>query len=172
MSNLNVSVKDMIQSLQRRTADFLLSEMDLSIDLSPIMSKELKKLELWDVTSIISLGGDLQMLVAFSFDHSLIHHLFDMYSEELGLAQEDKEICFGEIAGDIINNIVGNATADFQYESSLITVTPPVIITDARSLIRHKKAEFVSVILKCDKGSMQIFCVVAMDINELKILEK
>ncbi len=64
-----------------------------------------------------------------------------------------------ETAGEILNIIIGNALADMPKGSSVISLTPPVVLGEAKSIVRHKHAYFYTADISTDLGRMSVMCI-------------
>jgi CheY-specific phosphatase CheX len=74
-----------------------------------------------------------------------------------------------EAAMEILNTIVGNATADLAEKGAVISLSPPIIVSEARSVLRQRKARFYSVNLLTDSGELQIHCIGPKELFDNKL---
>lgn len=121
--------------------------------------EEVQKIELRFLTSLLVLEGRSKLYVAFSFQRPLIEQAFRVYSEDIEVAEGEREGYMEETAGDMINIIVGNATARLPSDDTTITISPPIVITEAKSIFRHKDARFHAASLDTDYGKMDVYCI-------------
>jgi len=108
------------------------------------------------LTTLITVGGNLNINVIFSFDENLIETIFAAYTKEIEIPPEEHLENLEETAGDVINIILGNATADFTTKGYIIPISPPMVIPAAKSVIRYKNAKFHGCILHTDHGDMSL----------------
>ncbi|MCP4452980.1 MAG: chemotaxis protein CheX, partial [Planctomycetes bacterium] len=74
------------------------------------------------------------------------------------IEEDEREEYVEETAGDVINIIVGNATAALQSDGVVIQLSPPVILTEAKKIGRQKDACFYMADMKTPYGEMTVFC--------------
>jgi len=89
----------------------------------------------------------------------LIRYIFKIYTQEIDIPADEQDHYEAETAGDIINIIVGNATQDLSPAGPLITLSPPIIITEAKQIVRAKNAQFFTVKMSTDEGVFNIFFI-------------
>jgi len=145
--------------LAERTASFLAGESGVSVTGTRFGSGVIHRLTLNHMTALLNVGGNINMYVGVSFERPLIEKIFEGYSEELDIAEDERDDYIEETAGDVINIVVGNATADFADSGALINLSPPVVLKEARSITRKKDVVFHQAELSTDFGSMMVFCV-------------
>lgn len=134
---------------------------DLHMDVSKITHghESVQKFQMRRLTSLLAVDGGAELYLAFSFDRPLIEHAFEAYIEDIEVAEEEREKYIEETAGDIINIIVGNAAGSLSAHNPPVTLSPPVVITEAGSIFRRKEAHFYTACLETDHGKMDICCI-------------
>lgn len=95
----------------------------------------------------------------FSFDEPLIHKIFEIYAGDLDISAEEQEQMMEETAGDLLNIVVGNVLNAFTDKGERTSMTPPLTVTAAKSIIRHKNAMFNVADLKTKYGTVSVFCI-------------
>ena len=153
-----ITTHELIEIISTRAVSFLRDEMALDIEVDKSNRVPNQRLTLRYLTTVITIGGEINMNVIFSFDKTLIEKMFEIYTDELDVEPEERQEYIEETAGDMINIVVGNATADFR-ELSTVTLTPPIMISEAKSIAKSKSAEFFVNQLHGIYGSMSIFCI-------------
>ncbi len=156
MTDHPVDVGFLVTRTAERARAFLAQELDTPILASRFALRDVNRLDLRELTSIVVVGGPVDMIVAFSFDGALLEQLFKIYVADLTIENHEREIYIGETAGDIINTVIGNLTADINPGGRAITFSPPVIVTGARSLLRYKEARFYTVSLETAYGALVV----------------
>lgn len=154
-----VNVNKIMDVLSERTAAFLSEEAGVEV-----MGKEyalfgIHRLELKHTTALLNVGGNINMYVGVSFDEPLIEKIFETYAEDLEIEDDERDEYIEETAGDLINVVVGNATADFAESGVIINLSPPVILTEAKRITRRKEVNFFQADLETGYGHMLVFCV-------------
>ena len=82
------------------------------------------RLKLKHVTALLNVGGNINMYVGVSFDEPLIEKVFDAYCEDLEIEEDERDEYIEETAGDVINIVVGNSTADLADSGMVINLSP------------------------------------------------
>lgn len=148
----------------KRTQNFLIDEANLTLKSTDITCDATNKLTLKNITAIQGINSTIGLFVALSFDDSIIEKVCETMTEGLDISEEEKPIYLEETAGEILNIIVGNATSDFQTKGHAIMMSPPIIIKDAKSLIRHKNAHFYTANLQTDLGDINLYVIGPRDL--------
>lgn len=167
MEQLNVSCRDIINHVVDVSMNFLAEETKIESKKSVSARKDLQKLQLRYMTSIMSVGGTLKMLLAFSFDKSLIEEVFRRYAQDIEIDESELALYIEETASEIINIVLGNAISKLNIKNHVISLSPPVVILEAKSIMRVKGSEFFTYILTTDFGVLEIFCVCPKELTEL-----
>ncbi|MGB0696181.1 MAG: chemotaxis protein CheX [Rhodospirillaceae bacterium] len=135
---------------------FLQQELDLSVKDRFSRSENVKLLKLKALTSLVAVGGDVNLLIGFSFDDSLLQEIFQRFTADIEVSEDERELYLHETASEIINTIIGNSTKDINSSKTPISLSPPIILIGAKSIYRDKDAVFFTVELVCDQGSLEI----------------
>ena len=151
--------KRFIKALVARTEAFFREELDIPITDRAFQSDDVHKLDLRRITAIMSATSSLKLYLAYSFDAPLIEAAFAAYAADLDIGPDEHDDAVQETAGDIINIIVGNALADLAATGPAITLSPPIILTEAKSVMRHRGARFVSAHLGTPQGQCGIHLI-------------
>jgi len=151
--------KKIVDVISNCTKLFLQTEIHLTVDQTQFYQSHVTALKLRHLTSLMSLGGNIGIYLAYSFEKRLIHYIFKLYTQGIDIEPEEQDQYIAETAGDIINIIVGNATQDLSPAGPIITLSPPIIITEAKQIIRAKKAQFFTVEMITGEGVFNIFFI-------------
>ncbi|MFP5259970.1 MAG: chemotaxis protein CheX [Acidobacteriota bacterium] len=154
-----LDVNALLDALTRRTRAFFQDELGLATTAAALHFDDVQKLDLRHLTAILSATGQLKLYLAYSFDAKLIEAAFAAYTADLDIAEDEREDAVQETAGDIINIIVGNALADVAATGPAIALSPPIILTEAKSVMRHRGAKFASAELTADVGALAIHLI-------------
>lgn len=155
----HLDIKEFLVALTRRTETFFAEELGIVFTGKASQIDDVHKLDLKSVTAIMSATGALKLYLAYSFDAPLIDAAFVAYTADLDIAEEEREDAVQETAGDIINIIVGNALADIAENGPTIALSPPIILTEAKSVMRHRGAKFASAELSGQTGQISIHLI-------------
>lgn len=167
MQTLNVNCNDFINYVVDVVKSFL--EEETNIESKQVISEQqdLQKLQLRYMTSILSVEGNMKMLFAFTFDKVLIEEIFKRYAQDIDIDESEIDIYIEETAGEMINIVMGNAIAKLNLKNQIISLSPPVVIMEAKSITRIKASEFLTIVLSTEFGMMEIFCVCPKELHEL-----
>lgn len=139
---LRVEIERLIQAVARRSVTFLREEMGLEVEEVARTPQCVTRLVLRDTTAMVSVGGNMGVYIALSFDAPAIRHIFLAYTQDLDIPSDQEPTYIDETAADVVNTIVGNALSDAPDGATAISLTPPVVMSQAKSLICHKDAYF------------------------------
>lgn len=158
---LRVDVKRLIDAVTNHCVEYLQNDMSMEIQGMEYRLQDVKSLTLRHLTALVAVGGNLGLYIAFSFDQQVINHLFTVFTEGLDLGEDEEEALsyVEETAGEILNTIIGNALADMPKGASVISLTPPVVLGEAKSIVRHKHAYFYTADIKTELGSLSVMCI-------------
>jgi len=155
----HLDVKSFIDALSSRTVAFFRDELHIAVTGRAFQLDDVQKLDLKHLTAIMSATGGLKLYLAYSFDASLIAAAFTAYTADLDIDEAEREDAIQETAGDIINIIVGNALADIAGKGPTIALSPPIVLNEAKSVMRHRGAKFASAELATAVGHLSIHCI-------------
>jgi len=151
-------VKRIMDIIAEQTAGFLKEEVDVEVSNTQFHLEDVNRLQLKYLTSLLSVGGNINMYLVFSFDEKLMNRIFEVYTEDIDIEEDEREEYVEETAGDVINIIVGNATAALQSDGVVIQLSPPVILTEAKKIGRQKDAAFYMADMQTPYGDLSVFC--------------
>ena len=154
-----VDVGKFIESVVRRTILFLVDEAAIKVGDVKYDLTDVKKLQLKELTAIITLEDIEKMTIAFTYDRKLINEIFSGYSQGIEIDESEVDLYIEETAGDMINIVLGNVLAEFQQNGRVFTLSTPIIVNEAKSIARYKKHKFYTAELATDPGTMAIFCI-------------
>lgn len=141
-----------------RAASYLTEEIGLEVRRSEIYLENIKRLQLRHITSILSVEGGVRMLVAFSFDLGLAERVFEVSTEGLDIPESERELMLEDSVAEVINVAVGNAFTNLA-SGGVISISPPIVISEAKGITRHKGADFYSADLTTECGMLSIHFV-------------
>lgn len=148
----------LIKVVEERAREYLRDEIGLEVKHVERDLEDVSRLGLKYLTSLVAVGGNLQVYLAFSFDEPLIRKIFEVYTSDVEL-DDDEDRYVGETAGDMINVVVGNALAALGDNGPAINLSPPLFITEGKLITRCKDAQFLTLRLILDLGEMSILCI-------------
>jgi len=150
-------ITDVMGSLLRRTIHYFDAELGMPLaELSNGCKCTPDSLFLYDMTAIIGVGGNINFLVAFSFESGLVDAIYSRTIDDLDVPAEEEQLYRESVVAEIVNIIVGNSTADYQLQDNNISITPPIVLSMAKRIHRTKGAVFICRGLKTEFGHMCI----------------
>jgi CheY-specific phosphatase CheX len=143
-------------SILGQTREVLGVEAIIAVDGAETFDCDVSQLQLHDMTVIAGLGGPISLLIAFSFDASLVDALFVRVTDGIEVPPGETELYRRETAAEIVNTILGLCTSDLQNIEESIALSPPVVIEDARCIHRPKNAVFANMRIRTEKGIVSV----------------
>jgi CheY-specific phosphatase CheX len=159
-SKLIDEVERVMQCAIGRTRSYFESEFQIGVNETGAGGGDLDSLTLLDMTAIIGMGGDVNLLIAFSFQDSLINTLYERMTSDFDVLPDEVEMYREAAAGEVVNTILGHCTIDLQKKGSqAISMTPPVVLDRVKTIRRMKNAMFYTQGLDTTLGLMTISLV-------------
>ncbi|MBF0377066.1 MAG: chemotaxis protein CheX [Desulfamplus sp.] len=163
---MNISIKRLMDIVSSRTINFLADEMSIHVDRQDIKPISNNRLELNYITSVITVGSTPHIFIIFSYEKELMDKIFEVYTKELDIEVEERAEYIEETAGDLVNIIVGNSTAEFG-NGVAISLSPPIVISSAESIAKSRAVKFFVNDLITSYGNLRIFCVGPNELFEI-----
>ena len=153
------SFKTVAACLAGRTKSYLADQAGIDVTDVHAVTDGVNHLKLRQATAIVGIGGNAGMLIAFSFSQPMIDALYERLTAGLDIPRDQKsEYCDAAIT-EVANVIVGNCTEDFAKLDNRISLSPPVLLEDSKSIYRMKNAMFGTVSMVTPHGSLDIHIV-------------
>jgi hypothetical protein len=143
-------------SILDQTREILSAEAVIAVEGAENFDLNVKKLHLHNLTVIAGLGGPISLLIAFSFEESLVDALFTRIAADIEIPPGEEDLYRRETAAEIVNTILGLCTSDFQSIEESIALSPPVVVEDARCIHRPKNAVFASMRIRTERGILSV----------------
>jgi CheY-specific phosphatase CheX len=149
----NEILKQVLSAIVYRSELFFKNEMEIETFFDGAY-RSVEKIELKKYTTMIGIGGSLNLLFYTTYDDELLDNL-------------TKKLAYGEIgegeftqlresaSGEIANMIVGHSIGDFPSRGEGVSITPPVTIEDAKSIIKTNDTRMVTATLSTPYGKME-----------------
>lgn len=114
-----------------------------------------EKIILKKYTTMIGIGGTVNMLFYATYDDLLLDNLTRKFLDETVSEEEFNE--FREsTAGEIANIIIGSAIPDFPDKGKGVTMTPPITIEDGKSIIKTAETQIITASLFTPYGNIEL----------------
>lgn len=149
----NELLQQVLNAIIYRAELFLRDEMSIETRFDDnfrfISSIELKK-----YTTMIGIGGTLNLLFYTTYDEPLLDNLTRIFA--YGSIDEEEFVPLREsAAGEIANMIIGHSIPDFPNDGRGVTITPPVTIEDAKSIVKTNGTGIIAAQLSTPYGNME-----------------
>ena len=142
-----------LDSLVKRTKDFLTKEMGIEIMAITQESTSPPKVELQKSTSMISVSGSLEILITMGYNDQLLEKLIEVFLEGEEVDEEEMDEIRESVSSEIVNIIVGNALFN-PYDRSVLHISPPILIYEAKFLFKQKDSYIAITKIKTKLGDM------------------
>ncbi len=153
-------IAEVMRSVMIRTRAYFASEFGINITENGSCMGEIETITLLDMTAIISIGGAINLLIAFSFQETLLNVIYDEMTDGLGIPFNEIDRYRKAAAGDVINTVLGHCTIDLQkLDRNGVVITPPIIIRDIKKIRHLKNAMFYTQNLNTPLGGITISVV-------------
>ncbi|MFA7384240.1 MAG: chemotaxis protein CheX [Desulfurivibrionaceae bacterium] len=159
----------LVQAIGDRTVGYLKNELKITVRGTTAHMQDVKRMQLQHLTSILSVEADIRMLIAFSFDRELTERVFIASTQGLDIAEDEQEMMREETVAELINIIVGNAMADLASRGTVIPISPPIIINEAKNISRNKGATFYTLDIITASGMLSIHFIGPKELFDLNL---
>ena len=156
MSAESYAAKDVIVSIVKHASAYLSGEIGLTVKVGQPFSGEIKAMPIRDVMAIIGLGGPVSLMISFGFDRKLVEAMFDVSTEGLSIAEDERELYMQETAAETINVVLGQSTSDLATAGQNVTLSPPLVIENADRIHKPRGAHFTTVTISTDRGDLDV----------------
>ncbi len=148
-----------LESLILQTKIFL--QEDLSLDIVSIEETifDSQTLHLKQYTSMIGVGGTINLMVIISFEEKLLLKLVDIFMDGDEVESCELDAIKESVTGEIINTILGLALPTFPNRGKGVTITPPITINDVSKLNKHKNSKILNAEIATKFGGMSISAI-------------
>ena len=144
------------KSVPRRVHTYFSTAMALECISTSENMGDLELLDLRYLTVIIGIGGSIGLLIAFSFPRELIEVLYRRFTADIVVPADEEDHYRREAAAEMTNIIIGNCTAEFRTPGERISISPPVVLEEARQIQRMKDAMFCRTSVVTEAGVLDV----------------
>ncbi len=106
-------------------------------------------LVLKEFTSMIGVGGKINLITVISFDSELLNKLVSIFLDDEEVDESEISEIRYSVTGEVINTIMGLG----------ITITPPVIINEVSILKKYINSKIVSANITTNFGTVSISAI-------------
>lgn len=153
-----------LDSLILQAKLFLQEDMGMEIKDVVVFDSQQEKLLLKDDTSMIGVGGELNLLVVISYENSVLNQLINLFMDGEEVSPDEKQEIKDSVSGEVINTIIGLALSTFPNRGKGVTITPPITVNDASNVTKHKNSKIVSVNILTNYGAISLSVIGSEDV--------
>lgn len=157
--------REIIEVVTDNCINYFENEFDMDVISKKIFLKDVSKINLDYLTSIITSKGHLPALFAFSYEKPLIDKLFQLFTEGIDVDEDEVDVYLEESACEIMNIVIGNATGSLEKANSLLTLSPPIVLKEAKNLINKKDSEFYNSVISTSCGNVNIYLIIQKEVR-------
>jgi len=149
--------KDVLLPIIKRVKSYMETEMKIDIfNVSEIAYP--KNIHLKKNTIMLGTSGSIKLIITLGYDDILLNKLVEMFVDGDDVDDYESEEVRNSVACEISNTIIGNAI-DNPIDNSDIYITPPVLVSEAKTLYKDKFSKFVFVTFATKYGDVQLTAV-------------
>lgn len=142
-----------VSQLLERSISFLQDDFDINVSSDIINGISDKKINLKKSTAMIGTGGTVQVIITMGYDEKLLDKMVEVFLEGEEVDEEEAEEIRESVSCEVLNTIVGNALKN-PVDNTTLSITPPILIYEAKSLFKQKSSQVVSATLTTEFGEM------------------
>ena len=133
----------------------------MDIEISNVQTNEIDSAELalLQHTSMIGVGGKINLMAVISFDDAMLTQLVHLFMDGEEVDPDEADEVKESVTGEVINTILGLALPTFPNRGKGVTITPPISINDTSSVKKHKNSKILSATITTDHGTLSISAI-------------
>ncbi|MCV6606874.1 MAG: chemotaxis protein CheX [Campylobacterales bacterium] len=153
---MSIPYNDTILSpLAERTKSFLKEDMGIEILEETKEIEVPNKFSLKDYTVTIGIGGSLSVLFIVSYEKSALDSLLKAFAYD-DIEPEEEDEMKESVASEIANTVIGNSLPNFPKGGDGVTITPPIVICEAKSINKQKDSNISISTIKTSGGEIVV----------------
>ena len=139
----------------------LLLHEDMHLEIIDVETKkaDYEVLVLKEFTSMIGVGGKINLITVISFDSELLNKLVSIFLDDEEVDESEISEIRYSVTGEVINTIMGLALPTFPYRGKGITIAPPVIINEVSILNKYTNSKIASANITTNFGTVSISAI-------------
>lgn len=157
MEIVHTYTKDVLLPIIKRVKSYMETEMKIDIfNVSEIAFP--KNIHLKKNTIMLGTSGSIKLIITLGYDDILLNKLVEMFVDGADVDDYELDEVRNSVACEISNTIIGNAINN-PIDNSDIYITPPVLVSEAKTLYKDKYSKFVFVTFATKYGDVQLTAV-------------
>ena len=161
-SKLSLPLKLVVEPVIKATQSFFSKQIQIPLDRPHQVSGRQTSLQLRDLTAFVAVSGEVNVIIGFSFDRSLIDRVAAKFTADIDVPEDQEEVYLNDTASEVLNIIIGLAISNIGC-SRMLEMLPPVLISGGQSIRRSESALFVTRTLVAPIGAMDVIFSAAKD---------
>ena len=158
MNNECENSTDVIKPIIKRAKSFLEEDMKIPILEHKVEIINSEHLLLKKNTAMIGTGGNIKIIITIGYDDEVLEKLVEAFSYGEVFKDEELEAIRESVSCEVANIVVGNAITN-PLNESILSITPPVLIYEAKSLAKYKNSIIVTATIKTEFGEVQVSAI-------------
>ncbi|MCX8083591.1 MAG: chemotaxis protein CheX [Calditerrivibrio sp.] len=152
--------KKIIDIITEKCIDFIEKDLSLNPISKKIYLKDVPKINLNYLTSIMSIKGHITAIVVFSYEKAILDKIFYQFTKELDVKDDEKDELYAESACEVMNIVLGNSTKSLEINDSLLSFSPPLIVNEAKSILNKKDSKYYHSMISTTDGNINIYLII------------
>ncbi len=154
---IHTYTKDILIPIIKRVKSYLEEEFNIDVFNTSEISCP-KDIHLKKNTVMIGTSGSIKLIISLGFDEKLIDKIVDIFMGEDNISDFDLSEIKNSVICEVTNTIIANVI-DNPVDESNIYITPPVLISEAKTLNKNKDSKFVFVTFITKYGEIELTAV-------------
>ncbi len=154
---IHTYTRDILVPIVKRVKTYLEEEFYIDVfntsDISCPKNIHLKK-----NTVMIGTSGSIKLIITLGFDEKLMNKIVEIFMGDNNISDFDFDEIKNSVACEVTNTIVANVI-DNPIDNSNIYITPPVLISEAKTLNKDKDSKFAFVTFITKYGEIELTAV-------------
>ena len=151
--------KTMAASLATRAQSYLADQADIDVTEVHAATENVDRLKLRPSTSVIGVGGSVGMLVRFQFFAGDHKRPLQRLTGDIAIPPDQEATYRDAVVTEAANVIIGNCTADFTKDGGHVSISPPLMLDNTKSIHRANNALFGTISMVTSNGSFEIHMI-------------
>jgi len=150
--------------LADQTKTYLHDQVGIDVTEVRATTENIENLKLRPLTAVLGVGGSAGLLVAFSFSQQIANALFERLTAGIEITPDQVADYREATLAEFANIVLGHCTGELAKDGEHISLSPPVVLEDAKSIFRMKNAMFGTISMATPNGPFDIHMVGPRDV--------
>ncbi|MCX8031670.1 MAG: chemotaxis protein CheX [Thermodesulfovibrionales bacterium] len=158
--------RNVIDIITANSIKFIEENLKINALSKKIYLRDVPKVNLNYLTSIISIKGQLTSVIVFSYEKNIIDKLFAQFTSDIEIGDNEKDELYAESACEIMNIIIGNSTKSLEDATNILYLSPPIILNEGKSIFNRKDSKYYHSIISTEYGNINIYLIIQNESKE------